>query len=97
MLCNYGYEDGSGSYYIQIDSDQCCECEEKPCVQACPAGLFEVCLDDYDDEIVMIREGVRNQLKQKCVVCKNRENAEQEKSGLRCMQVCTRNALKHTW
>ena len=59
MLCNYGYEDGSGSYYIQIDSDQCCECEEKPCVQACPAGLFEVCLDDYDDEIVMIREGVR--------------------------------------
>ncbi len=97
MLCNYGYEDGSGLYYIRIDTDKCCECEEKPCVKVCPAGLFEICLDDYDDEIVKIREDVRNQLKDKCIVCKNRENSGKEQERLRCMQACPYGALKHTW
>ena len=97
MLSNYGYEDGSGSYYIQIDTDKCCDCDSKPCIQACPAGLFEAFLDDYDDEVVGIRESVRNQLKQKCVICKNQDNCEEDGFRLSCMQVCTYNALKHTW
>ena len=50
MLSNYGYEDGSGNYYITIDTDKCSECGEKPCLQACPEGIFQTELDDYDDE-----------------------------------------------
>lgn len=94
MLCHYGYEDGSGFYYIRIDTDKCCTCAEKPCVQACPAGLFAVCLDDYDEEVVEIREEARNRLKERCTVCKNRENAGQSP---RCVQACPFGALQHTW
>ena len=97
MLSNYGYEDGSGSYYIQIDTDQCCECQDKPCIRECPAGLFEAILDDYDDEVVQIRENMRNQLRLKCVVCKNRDNDQKEGYAPVCMQVCPHGALRHTW
>ena len=49
MLSNYGYEDGSGSYYITIDTDKCCECEDKPCLDACPHEILQMELDDYDE------------------------------------------------
>ena len=42
MLSNYGYEDGSGNYYITIDTDKCSECGEKPCLQACPQPVRAV-------------------------------------------------------
>lgn len=92
MLSNYGYEDASGSYYIQIDTDKCVACEGKPCLTACPAEMFEVYLDDYDDEVVGIRETVRNQLKLKCVICKN-----SVLSRPKCMEACPHGAVKHSW
>jgi len=94
MLSNYGYEDGSGSYYIQIDTDRCCDCEDKPCIGACPEGLFERLLDDYDEEVVQIREDERNRLRLKCVVCKNRENRENAPA---CIAACPHGAIRHTW
>ena len=97
MLSHYGYEDGSGSYYIQIDTDKCCDCVEKPCIQACPAGLYEVYLDDYDNEVVRVKEGERNHLKERCVICKNWGSNADGRSGLRCVQVCPLHAVQHSW
>ncbi|MDO4555728.1 MAG: ferredoxin [Lachnospiraceae bacterium] len=97
MLSNYGYEDGSGSYYIEIDTDKCCNCVEKSCIMACPAKIFEIYLDDYDDEVVRIREEARNKLKQKCIICKNQDNDTEEKFELRCIKSCHYQAIKHTW
>ena len=50
MLANYGYEDGSGHYYIKIDTSKCAECTDKACIPACPEKLFVTELDDFDDE-----------------------------------------------
>ena len=46
MLANYGYKDGSGDFFITIDTDKCDGCGD--CVPACPAGCFEVGEDPND-------------------------------------------------
>ena len=46
MIANYGYKDGSGEYFIAIDTDRCDGCGE--CAPACPAGVLEIILNDYD-------------------------------------------------
>ncbi len=40
MIANYGYEDGSGFYYITIDGDICAPCSEHGCVTRLPAGVY---------------------------------------------------------
>lgn len=97
MLSSYGFQDGSGIYYIQIDTDQCSVCDGKPCVSACPAKLFEIFEDDDDEEVVRIREDVRNKLKDECVVCKSRDDTEGKVQVPLCVQACPNHALKHTW
>ena len=52
MIANYGYKDGSGEYYISIDTDKCIGCAaERACLAACPKSMFEIITDDYDDEV----------------------------------------------
>ena len=43
MLANYGYKDGSGEYFITIDTDRCTGCGD--CVPVCPAGVLELVED----------------------------------------------------
>lgn len=37
MIANYGYKDGSGDYFIAIDTDKCDGCGKY--VEACPANI----------------------------------------------------------
>lgn len=97
MLSNYGYEDGSGSYYITIDTDKCCECEDKPCLDACPHEILQMELDDYDDEVVCVREEARNRLRQICAACKSHDRMEGGDYVIPCMAVCPEGAMKHSW
>ena len=48
MRANYGYTDGSGEWYITIDTNKCDGC--RACAEACPEGCFAIEVDDYDDE-----------------------------------------------
>ena len=39
MLANYGYKNGSGDYFITIDTDKCNGCGD--CVDACPVHAIK--------------------------------------------------------
>ena len=51
MLANYGYKDGSGDFFITVNTDRCVECDAHPCVEACPSGVLEIIEDDYGDDV----------------------------------------------
>lgn len=94
MLASYGYEDASGAYYISIDTDICADCEGKGCLRACPERLFIIELDDYDDEVAVIREEKRNSLRALCSGCKPQAGRPEV---LPCQSTCPSSAVEHTW
>lgn len=91
MIANYGYEDGSGHYYIKIDTAKCAECSDKACITACPAKLFVTELDDFDDEVIIICENARNTLQTDCANCKSDGNQEL------CKIACPADAIGFSW
>ena len=91
MIANYGYEDGSGHYYIRIDTAKCAECSDKPCIKLCPEKLFATELDDFDEEVVLIREDARNTLQTNCATCKATGDMEP------CRKACPSDAIGFSW
>ena len=95
MIANYGYKDGSGEYFISIDSDRCNGCGD--CVPACPAKILEMIADPYDplsDKVIAaVREEERKKIKYSCAPCK-------PTSGPRlfpCLSACKPGAISHSW
>ncbi|AGL00929.1 hypothetical protein [Desulfallas gibsoniae] len=93
MIANYGYKDGAGEFFISIDTEKCASCVEKPCVKACPEQIFYIYEDDYDDEVVGVRDKSRNQLQYICAPCKPSTGEPK----LTCTEACTSGAIKHSW
>ena len=93
MKANYGFMDGSGEFYITIDTDLCIECSERSCVAACPVGMFEIMIDDYDDEVAAIKEANRKKIKYDCGPCK----PVTDRPPLPCVEACTPGAVTHSW
>lgn len=90
-IANYGYTDGSGDWYISIDTGKCDGC--KKCEEACPQQLFEVVLDDYDDMVAMVKEEHRKSIKYLCGPCKPTTGRKE----LPCVLACQPAAIKHSW
>lgn len=90
-IAHYGYTDGSGEYYISIDSGKCDGCRE--CVTACPQGLFEVALDDYDDLVARVKDELKKEQKYLCNPCK----AASQGRALPCVTACKPKAITHSW
>ena len=93
MLANYGYKDGSGEYFITIDTDKCLECQEHGCVAACPEDVLEIIEDDYDDQVAAVRAEHRKKIKYSCAPCK----PERDRPQLPCVAACGPGALSHSW
>ena len=95
MLANYGYKDGSGDFFITIDTDKCTGCGK--CVTACPAKVLEMITDESDPfreiPVVAITEAHRRKIKYSCAPCKPAAN----RPPLPCMQACEPNAITHSW
>ncbi|MCX6818547.1 MAG: 4Fe-4S binding protein [Candidatus Aenigmarchaeota archaeon] len=95
MLANYGYKDGSGEYFITIDTDLCNAC--KKCVSACQKKVLKVNEDPYDPlsdkQVALVMDQHRKNIKYVCAPCKpvNRDYK------LPCVEACEAKAIKHSW
>ena len=91
---NYGYKDGSGEYFITIDTDLCNSCGK--CVEVCPASVLELAeneLDPLGDEIIAtVSEAHRKKIKYSCAPCKGVETKE-----VPCVKACKPGAISHSW
>ena len=95
MIANYGYKDGSGEWFISIDTDKCNGCGE--CVKACTQTVFEVTQDPNDpfreEPVVVVSEQQRKKIKYTCSPCKPIAN----RSPLPCITACKSQAINHSW
>ncbi|MBN1188251.1 MAG: 4Fe-4S binding protein [Dehalococcoidales bacterium] len=91
MKINYGYSDGTGEYYISIDTGKCDGCGK--CVEACPAGVLETGNNDQGEPKAMVKDTIRKKLHLTCPGFKSC-SAEHE---VNCHTVCPGNAISHSW
>jgi Fe-S-cluster-containing hydrogenase component 2 len=92
LITYYGYSDGSGEYYIVIDSGKCSGCGK--CVQECPqkALKLEIEFIDLEDKTVAeVTEEHRKKIKYTCASCKP------ESDRTPCVLVCEPKAVKCVW
>ncbi|MEM1538570.1 MAG: 4Fe-4S binding protein [Candidatus Nezhaarchaeales archaeon] len=90
----YGYKDGSGDYFIVIDTDRCNGCGD--CVKACPYNVLELIPNEYDIEggvMAAVREEHRKKIKYSCAPCKPVSGERR----LPCLVACKLNAIEHSW
>ncbi len=95
MIANFGYEDGSGKYYIILDTDKCDGCGK--CVEACPYNVLEVVDNPFDPveggQIVIVTEAERKKIKYTCMPCKPTSGRVE----LPCVLACPYQAISHSW
>ena len=95
MLANYGYKDGSGDFFITIDTDKCNGCGD--CVKVCPAKVLELGTDESDPfreiPVVAVSEEHRKKIKYSCAPCKTTSG----KVVLPCVKSCQLCAISHSW
>jgi ferredoxin len=97
VIANYGYEDGSGFYYISIDGDVCARCSHHACVTACPQAVLAIEMDDYDDMVAVVNEVARKRLRELCSFCKDHNGSGSTEHPLPCTSACPEGALRHSW
>lgn len=94
-MANYGYKDGSGDFFITVDTDQCDGCGE--CVAACPAAVLELAEDPHDpfreEPVVIVGEAERKKIKYTCAPCK----PTHDRPPLPCASACPKDAIAHSW
>ncbi len=90
MKVQYGYSDGTGDYFITIDTAGCDGCGE--CVRICPENVFEIYSAQGAQPKAGVREKVRKKLGHVCPgfqICSRGE--------VNCHAACPHNAISHSW
>jgi ferredoxin len=91
MRAHYGYADGSGQYYLTIDTDRCDGCGR--CVSACPYGVLELALDDYDELKAVLKQELSSHLGE---VCPGYHGSCSRRTP-NCHGACPTAAIEHSW
>ena len=88
---NYGYNDGTGDYFITIDGSRCDGCGD--CVPACPEGIFAVVGGIGKSQKAKPTEGTRKKLS---ILCPGFPACNRDHK-VNCHSVCLKTAISHTW
>jgi len=95
VKANYGYKDGSGEFFISVDTDKCNGCGA--CVEACLHGVLEVVDDPVDplsdEQVLVVTEAERKKIKYTCGPCK----PVTDRPPLPCMAACPEDVITHSW
>ncbi len=72
MIANYGFKDGSGDWYVTIDTDKCNGCGK--CMEVCPEKILEVGPDEIDifreEPVAFVKHDERKKVRYSCAPCK---------------------------
>ena len=91
MKVHYGYSDGTGEYFITIDTGRCDGCGD--CVTVCPSGILIVAENDDAQPKARVKEEARKRLAFLCPGF----NACSDKHQVNCHTVCPKEAVSHSW
>jgi NAD-dependent dihydropyrimidine dehydrogenase PreA subunit len=88
---SYGYSDGTGEYFITIDTDRCDGCGQ--CVPVCPSGVFIMAESDSGQLKVKVKEEARKKL---AFLCPGFHSCSRQQKD-NCCSICTKEAISLTW
>lgn len=90
MKANYGYSDGTGEYFITIDTEKCDGCGE--CAKVCPAEIFVIAKDDFGNLNAQIKDEARKKI---ALLCPGYQTCSSNEKN--CHSVCPNDAISHSW
>jgi predicted CoA-substrate-specific enzyme activase len=91
LKISYGYSDGSGEYFITIDTGKCDGCGK--CVEACFAGNFEIKPNEQGQPRAAVKESVRKKIH---LSCPGYRKCSADHT-VNCHSVCQQDAISHSW
>ena len=72
MIANYGFKDGSGDWFVIIDTDKCNGCGK--CAEACPVKILVVGADEIDifrkEPVAFVKHKERKKIRYSCAPCR---------------------------
>jgi ferredoxin len=94
LIAFYGFKDGSGDWFLSVDTDECNGCGK--CVEVCPPHVLEVAEDEFDPlgdaSAARVKEAERNKVRYSCAPCRPGYGDNPPP----CVSVCGPGAIAHS-
>jgi ferredoxin len=94
MRAFYGFKDGSGDWFLIIDTEKCNGCGA--CVEVCPAHALEVSENEFDpfseEQVARVKAEERKKIRYTCAPCQPGYGENPPP----CITACEPGAIDHT-
>ena len=91
MIGNYGFRDGSGDWYVTLDTDKCNGCGK--CIEVCPVKILEIGPDEIDifrkEPVAFVKHEEHKKVRYSCAPCRPCYGEEPTP----CAKVCEPKAI----